>query len=765
MSALRTIQTKAAGELAARARRSNQAAWRYIRIALTVFGTLSAAAVTLISLPLAAVLILIIIAAGSLALIMFAPFTAQLATSSDEPTSYKLEELQDAHWRLSETAERYRDLLDRQDDLIVRRDASGDIVFANRAFTKLFGFDNEVSIPRRFVPTVIESDDEARSDTISANVTLECIQTVGGPRWISWSEDKIAARDGTELGTQIVGHDVTEQRLTAMALRDARDEAEAANRAKSRFLAGMSHEIRTPMNGILGMSALLADTPLSPEQQTYVDAVSTSARTLLAIVDDILDFSKIEAGKLVLQNRQFSLYECVQSAVELLAPRAAEKGIELVWSVEADVPALVTGDETRLRQIVLNLLSNAVKFTDRGGVRVIVKRDYGCVSELPAVMPLVIAVQDTGIGLSKADAAKLFIEFEQAGDGAHRRGGTGLGLAISERLARAMGGRIVVQSEWGKGSTFAAHIVVQSTQSVVQNRFGAEMPRHVLLAFDGPLQRRALAETIENAGGLTTATDIARGMDAISSASPAIEAVIVECSSDPVTCGELLEAARSKSDEPGNVIGIVLIPATGRAALTPFRAQGFERYLVMPVRPKSLLEQLDIGLVAGAPAVSSHSAASEPKASAHLPAGHALVAEDNEINALLTKKVLERLGWTYHVVSNGRSAIEAVAATLDGHEQPYDLILMDVFMPEIDGFAATKAIKEAFVLAGHAPDTPPIVALTANAFADDRLRCLEAGMDDYLAKPFAAEDLAGLITKLCGGCSRLSGHRTLPPAA
>ena len=285
----------------------------------------------------------------------------------------RLERLQDVQWELSENETRYRALLDSQDEAIVRRDETGKLTFANKAFLDMFGARGNVVLGKPFAIEVCEesgTEPLSVADDIRHQRFVQHALTATGPRWIEWEEQLVAAAGGAGFEVQSIGRDVTEQRRAEAQLAEARDQAEGANRAKSRFLAAMSHEIRTPMNGILGMASLLLDTPQTPEQQTYARAIDQSARTLLALIDEILDFSKIEAGKLELTEEPFALDTCVQGAVELLAPRAYEKGLEMAWSVSPQLPSLVLGDEARVRQILLNLLSNAVKFTDTGGVSV-----------------------------------------------------------------------------------------------------------------------------------------------------------------------------------------------------------------------------------------------------------------------------------------------------------------------------------------------------------------------------------------------------------
>jgi PAS domain S-box-containing protein len=423
----------------------------------------------------------------------------------------RVELMQDLQWELSEKESRYRALLDTQESLILRRDAQGNLIFANKAFLRTFGVSAAEVIGKPFVVQACEPG-TPEPLTVHGNVRrqryVQHVVTAAGPRWVEWEEQLVAATDGQSFEVQALGRDVTEQRRAAAELEEARDQAEAANRAKSRFLAAMSHEIRTPMNGILGMTSLLLDTPQTPEQQTYCHAIDQSARTLVALIDEILDFSKIEAGKLELGNVPFALETCVQSAVELLAPRAYEKGLEMAWSVSPQLPRLVAGDEPRVRQILLNLLSNAVKFTDTGGVSV---------SVTPGVddgdgVRINIAVQDTGIGLSAEDMRGLFTEFEQAETAIRRRnGGTGLGLAISMQLARAMGGEIRVESAPGNGSIFTAAIALGAvmlpgaTEALPSFDIGGI--GRVLLAFDRPLERAALGYVLEAAGVAAVESD------------------------------------------------------------------------------------------------------------------------------------------------------------------------------------------------------------------------------------------------------------------
>ncbi len=673
----------------------------------------------------------------------------------------RLEQLQDVQWELSENEQRYRALLDAQEDMILRRDDRGRLTFVNKAFLRMFGVTADEVLGEHFAieacdgecPAPLSTTDEIRHQRFT-----QAVQTASGPRWIAWEEQLVPAGDGSRFEVQSVGRDVTDQRHAETLLAEARDQAETANRAKSRFLAAMSHEIRTPMNGILGMASLLLETQQTPEQQTYARAIDQSARTLLALIDEILDFSKIEAGKLELADVPFALETCVQGAVELLAPRAHEKGLEMAWSVDPQLPQLVSGDEVRVRQILLNLLSNAVKFTDTGGVSVNAVASLDAAVDATDEVGVEIVVEDTGIGMSREDMQGLFAEFEQADAAIRRRdGGTGLGLAISMQLARAMGGEIRVVSAPGKGSTFKVVLALKQVVPV-----GADAPERgtiveaarVLLAFDRPLERRALSYALTCAGVPAAETDFVAAESLLESAvrnGQPFDRIVVDGGEGAAAAGRLLAMARDLNPEQ-KVRGIVLVNVLARASLTEFRAAGFDAYLVRPVRPASMMMQLGLH---GPQHVEPDAAASSANPIAPAPGGgprrRVLLAEDNEINSLLAKRVLEKCGCDYIAVSNGNEAVAAVCRSLDGEGPPIDLVLMDIFMPQLDGIEAARTIKGLYAARpGIGRGAPPIVALTASAFAEDKKRYLEAGMDDYLAKPFDKAGLEAVLKRWFG---------------
>jgi two-component system, sensor histidine kinase and response regulator len=668
-----------------------------------------------------------------------------------------LEQLKDLQWEIRENETRYRDLLDNQADVIVRRDAEGRLTFVNQAFCRVFGLERSAMLGQPFSPHVL-SGERAKplepGSPVRQQRYEQQIDTVRGPRWFEWEEHAVPARNFAASEVQCLGRDITERRRSEAELTEARTQAEAANRAKSRFLAAMSHEIRTPMNGILGMTALLRDTDLVPEQVTYAHAIERSARTLLTLIDEILDFSKIEADKLQLNSAPLALDDCVQGVVELLAPKAYEKGIDIAWAIDPSLPRVLLGDEVRVRQIATNLIGNAIKFTDTGGVLVTVARSHAGKQPLAVdEVGIAITVQDTGIGIAPETMPALFAEFEQADAAVRRRqGGTGLGLAISRRLARAMGGDIRVESAPG-GSTFTA--IMRFRRDATPEPEPAPQPGvagHVLLALDRQIERTALRLSLEGAGIPLEESAVAAA-PGLAAAAAKLEApftiLIVDGRSGCGIASELLARAKAAA-APSAVQSIVVLDTAAKADFAQFREAGFDAYLVRPVRPRSVLTHV------GVRPRDDDVAVDEP--AERLPKFHAkrakpllvLLVEDNDINALLARRMLEKAGCEVRHSVNGREAVEAIQRVLAGTEPGYDLVLMDAHMPVLDGLDATRQIKQLYAAPNaHGATAPPIIAVTANAFEEDRRRCLEAGMDDYLAKPFDREDLMRLLDKWC----------------
>ncbi|MDX2205351.1 MAG: ATP-binding protein [Hyphomicrobiaceae bacterium] len=649
------------------------------------------------------------------------------------------------------------ELLDCQSDCIVRRGATGNVKFVNLAFCRAFGLTREEVLGRPLALTIVGGDPAQPLSIPGAQRQrrlVQAIATPSGQRWFEWDEHVISGSEAGLREVQATGRDITERLAVEAELKEARVQAEAANRAKSRFLAAMSHEIRTPMNGILGMAALLNETSLTSEQRTYTDAVERSARTLLRLIDEILDFSKIEADKLTLHPASFDLDECVQGVVELLSQRAREKGIRLGWAIDAALPAVVVGDEVRVRQIITNLLGNAIKFTDKGGVLITVSRSDAIGPHGEDGIGLAIAVEDTGIGIGTEQLARLFNEFEQADEAVERRaGGTGLGLVISKRLAMAMGGDVTVASTPGKGSTFTAHVRVgRAPGSGRVAPPAAALEVHALLALDNPIERRALRLTLEGAGiplEDAPACDAATLLTAATRAGEPFTALIVDCAIGADTAGVLLKHARRKA-RMRQVTGIVLVDTGAKAEFEAFREAGFDAYLTRPFRPRSVLAQLSARAASEPAASEAATPVAAPAQAALAWQPNVLLVEDNDINGLLARTLLQRMGCAVHHARNGREAVAAMEAVVAGRLAAFDIVLMDQHMPVLDGLAATGLIRELFAgpeARGKGLIRPPIVAVTANAFEEDRRRCLASGMDDYLAKPFDPCDLQALLER------------------
>src|SRR5580698_7795389 len=417
------------------------------------------------------------------------------------------EAMADRNWELQEAEQRARSLFESQGDLIVLRDADGRITFVNDAYCELAHKARAELIGSRFQFTVVEQGESA-IESNGTRIHDQRIETALGPRWIAWREALVRFDAGAPAEMQCVGRDVTDRTETERALSEARDQADAASRAKSRFLAMASHEIRTPLNGIIGMSGLLLDTPLTPEQITYAKAVKTSGDALLSLIEELLDYSKIEAGKIDLEHRPFALAGLIEDITELLAPRAQARSLEIAAYVDERLPLQVVGDAARLRQVLLNLAGNAIKFTSTGGVALIVE---------PGIWPGEISflVRDTGIGIAPEARERIFREFEQADERIGRNyGGTGLGLSISERIVKRMSGRITLESQVGTGSTFEVSVPLAASDAKDADKKAFVAPdltgQSIMLVAPQTIEASLVARRLQRWGGQTCmVTDLA----------------------------------------------------------------------------------------------------------------------------------------------------------------------------------------------------------------------------------------------------------------
>ncbi|HXI05137.1 MAG: ATP-binding protein [Bradyrhizobium sp.] len=645
------------------------------------------------------------------------------------------EAMADRNWELQEAESRARSLFESQGDLIVLRDADGRITFANDAYCELAQMPREKLIGSTAALKVIEQGDTAL-EMNGTRVHDQKIETALGPRWIAWREGLVRSDAGGPAEMQSVGRDVTDRTESERALAEARDLADAANRAKSRFLAMASHEIRTPLNGIIGMSGLLLDTPLTPEQATYVRAVRTSGDALLALIEELLDYSKIEAGKVDLESRPFALAALVEDVTELLATRAQAKQIEIAAYVDDRLPREVVGDAARLRQVLLNLAGNAIKFTPTGGVALIVE---------PGIWPNEISfqVRDTGIGIAPEAQQRIFREFEQANDGIARSyGGTGLGLSISERIVRRMGGRITLDSTVGEGSTFEASIPLGAADWGRQPAFAAPdlSGQSVMLVAPSGIGVALIERRLQRWGGHTC---VVSDIDVAEALLPerAWHAVIVDHAFGAATIEQFGARARMHATHR-----IVMFTPSTRQELQLAIGSAFTAYLVKPLRAASLAARLVTAPDVAAPDIAAEAPVEVAEPVAAGTAGLSiLVAEDNDINALLMRSLLGRLGHRAVITANGEEALESWQAAKSAGT-PYDLVLMDIQMPRLDGIETTRRLRRQEASEGGR--RTPILALTANALVEDRYACFEAGMDGFLIKPLDREKLAEALSSL-----------------
>jgi PAS domain S-box-containing protein len=657
----------------------------------------------------------------------------------------------------------------RTDNAVCLTSADGHIQWSNATFQRLTGVGDQGELSeqnanaaqgRAFIALFAGSPGEAELHKLfeaaragqGGRAELQLVHRDGSAYWTNLELQPLKDESGAIHRLVAIQSDITAAKEFEARLVRAKDSAETADRAKSEFLAVMSHEIRTPLNAVLGFTRLLLDTALSPQQRDYIDTIRSSGDSLLHLLNDILDFSKMDARGMQLEHAPFDLRGCIEDALDVLIAPATTRGIDLYGDISLDTPLAVLGDRTRLRQILLNLAGNAVKFTEKGEVAISVQRlpgESAPASGAATSARLRFEIRDTGPGIAHDQQPLLFKPFTQADSSATRKhGGTGLGLAISKRLIQLMGGEIGLQSTPGKGSTFWFEIplALAAHQPAPPPGIGALAGQRALIVEKNAGLRRVLAAQLTAWGMQVEA--FGRGRDAIFAAEHRrFDVALLDAAPPDIDGLGLVDRLRHLPRR--NVGGIILAGPPGKlpsATHGPFDAL---HRLVKPIHTAVLAETLlraaprittrpsipqPLPKIDALPTASISRAPETAAPSADFASRRILVADDNAINRKLIKKMLDGLGYTPTLVVNGRECVEAVRA---GH---YDAILMDIQMPEMDGLAASRAIRDS----GSAI---PIIALTADAMPDDRARCLAAGMNDYLQKPVRPDALEAALDR------------------
>ena len=652
---------------------------------------------------------------------------------------------------LRESDAHYQSLVESLPLSVFRKDSGFRFVFGNKRFCEAlsdplesFRGKTDFDLFPQDLAAKYRSDDQR---ILEAGVTIEAIEEMihadGQRFYIQTFKGPVRAADGHVIGIQGMFWDVTAQQRAEQELRKAKAASDAASKAKSDFLANMSHEIRTPMNAVIGMTELVLDTELTNNQREYLSIVQESGDALLTLINDVLDFSKIEAGKFELDPAIFDVRETLGDTMKSLAVRASRQGLELAFEIDGNVPFLLEGDYARLRQIVINLVGNAIKFTPHGEVVLTVR----CESRTETEALLRFSVTDTGIGIPADKQGLVFEEFQQADSSTTRTyGGTGLGLAISSRLVELMHGRIWLESEVGRGSTFhftAQMSVPNEATQRVERRTDVVAETNVLIVDDNATNRRILGEMVCNWGMrpvlASNAHDALRLLRESSAQGNSIGLILSDVNMPEVSGFMLAEWIRAESQF--DKTQIIMLTSSGREGDAARRDElNIAARLMKPIKQSELFDAIVTTLGVAALDSPPRPTDEERSALAVRPL-NVLLAEDNAANQKLAVGVLTKQGHRVTVAGNGRLAIA------EWQMQPFDVILMDVQMPELDGLQATQAIRDREARQGGHTF---IVAMTAHAMKGDRERCLEAGMDDYLPKPIRAKLLAEKLLSLFG---------------
>ena len=653
-----------------------------------------------------------------------------------------------AQKELRESEELFRTLSDTAPVGIALTNESGEMTYINQNYTEMTGLTlkeaqkngwKEVICPDD-LPKVLEIRTAAIARNENYAMSYRYLRKDGRIAWVDTVTRHFSRDGGKSRGYVVVIQNVTERQNAEERLLLAKEAAEAANKAKSEFLANMSHEIRTPMNGILGMTELALDTDLSAEQKEYLGMVRSSAESLLGIINDILDFSKIEAGKVDLEFAPFSLMDCIEETLRPVAVRAQQKGLELTWAVDPEIPEALKGDATRLRQILINLAGNAVKFTKTGEVSVRAER----LTPMDRKEVIRFMVTDTGIGIPRDKHEKIFEAFSQADASTTREfGGTGLGLSISARLVRLMGGKMQLESEEGKGTRFFFTLEMEkaeAAQDLKQSDSDNELEgANVLVADDNEVNRRLLQVLLSRWGmSVKLATDGSEAIRLFESHTKSdrpFSIVLLDKNMPGMSGIEVAAKIRTTSGKEQTAI-LILTSSPAIEDAHEARRLGVARYLGKPLRRAELRQAMISAIQKKVPKERS------AQRTAVTENGHGmkiLIAEDNAVNQRLAMRLLEKMGHLVTVAANGKEAVECHAS------ESFDLILMDIQMPIMGGIEATQAIREAERNSGA---WTPIVATTAHAIKGDRQKCLDAGMDGYVSKPIRVDLLKSEIERV-----------------
>jgi len=657
---------------------------------------------------------------------------------------YTINERKKAEEALRESEERYRTIVESIDDGYYEVDLSGNFTFYNEAMCRILGYEADAMMGINLRRSMDEENTAKmfevfkfvrQTDKATRVFDGMIIRKDGDIRYVESSVSLMKENNERPIGFRGIVRDVTE-RKRAEALNQARVAAEAASRSKSEFLANMSHEIRTPLNSITGLTEILLASELTPEQRDDMEVVMSASYALLALINDILDFSKIEAGKLELEEADFNLRDLLGESLKILAIKTHEKGIELAYRVAPDVPERLIGDPARLRQIMLNLIGNAVKFTDQGEIIVSV----ACDKKTKTDCSLMFSVADTGIGIPKEKQGSIFSAFQQAdGSTTRRYGGTGLGLAVSSQLVALMGGRIWVDSEPAKGSVFsftARFTISREEAPLLMPEFDLK-DKPILVVDDNPSHGRILKEILESWGMAPEVVSSAAEAQPVLSRDKALELVLIDADMPDTNGFELLEWIKENRME--TVMAVMMLSHSAqRTRLDRQGAKGLAT-VTKPIRPSDLLDAIIAVLSSDEESSAKASREARPDLQKTTRPLKLLVAEDTPFNQKFILRLLGRWGHRVFLVDNGLKALEAV------QQDSFDMILMDVQMPQMDGFEATKQIR-----AWEAQQDlhTPIIAMTAHAMKGDRERCLDAGMDEYISKPISSDTLYQAIVSL-----------------